>query len=468
MQAAAGPHRWLWPTFEQAFLDDLALVHQQLGPLHAVLFTGDLTQMGSTAEFERLSEWLGQLWAVLRSLGSDPVLLTVPGNHDLRRPAAEHPPVRVLARWRQEPAVQEEFWTKPSCAYRQLIDQSFGSYMDWLKTLGPKLGIPLPTELRHGLLAGDQAASLQTPVGTIGVLGLNSAFLQLGAGDYRGRLTLSAAQLSELCEGSGYRWARRHELCLLLTHHPADWLDAEGRLALNTDINPPGRFAVHLYGHMHEAATREQAEGGAPPRRSWQAPSLFGLERYAGADGQPAFHRSHGYTVGQISRRGDRYLLRQFPRVAMRQQAAYYRLVPDMSYLLERDEGTVAIELSPLRPPAPRSSQDAPLYSMADPLDTPATQDSATFADVRLVMINAIRQFLLIYEDIEMICIDWFPDTARHLPQRGGSVASALNTLISKARPERILIAMLRYESYRDKLREALPDSLYERLIKLS
>src|SRR4051812_1845924 len=83
----------LWPNVREVFWNDLAVLHEKSGPWDAVLFTGDLVQSGSEAEFRSLEDKvLGPLWDYLGTLGTkDPVLLTVPGNHDLARPALEKP-----------------------------------------------------------------------------------------------------------------------------------------------------------------------------------------------------------------------------------------------------------------------------------------------------------------------------------------------------------------------------------------
>lgn len=50
---------------------------------------------------------------------------------------------------------------------------------------------------------------------------------------------------------------------------------AEIQAKVYPEINPAGRFAVHLFGHMHENVIRSQSHGGGPMVRQWQGPSLF-------------------------------------------------------------------------------------------------------------------------------------------------------------------------------------------------
>ena len=86
---------WLWPGVKEIFFEDLKRLHDKSGSWDLVLFTGDLTQRGSAEEFEKLDRLLVQLWDYFAQLGSSPKLLAVPGNHDLVRPNAKEPAVRL-------------------------------------------------------------------------------------------------------------------------------------------------------------------------------------------------------------------------------------------------------------------------------------------------------------------------------------------------------------------------------------
>ena len=188
------------------------------------------------------------------------------------------------------------------------------------------------------MLPGDFSATFEKDGLRVGVVGLNSTFLQFEGGDYRGRLALSAQQFHEACGSDGAAWARDHHVCLLLTHQPPDWLDAESRGQLDGEINVPGRFAVHVFGHMHEAFTRSVALGGAEPRREWQGCSLFGLEEWGEDEGKQ--ERLHGYSAGRIEVEGDRGSIRQWPREATGHMSGHRHIVPHRAYTLEDDEGT--------------------------------------------------------------------------------------------------------------------------------
>lgn len=81
------------------------------GNFDLVLFSGDLTNRGTSTEFQRLDEMLESLWTQFRRLGSDPVLLAVPGNHDLVRPKDHLAPVRELLRWKDDLIDAVHRWT---------------------------------------------------------------------------------------------------------------------------------------------------------------------------------------------------------------------------------------------------------------------------------------------------------------------------------------------------------------------
>lgn len=84
---------------ESEVLEDLTRVHSHLGHVDAILFTGDLTQRGAADEFARFNDIMAEIRRHLAQLGSEPVLLAVPGNHDLVRPPKGDAVVRALRAW---------------------------------------------------------------------------------------------------------------------------------------------------------------------------------------------------------------------------------------------------------------------------------------------------------------------------------------------------------------------------------
>ena len=322
-----------WSDWEQKLLDDLRSRHAYAGPWDAVLFTGDLTDRATKAQFDQLDGFLDKLWGLFDELqpGLPVALLAVPGNHDLRRPDPEKNPadedfvsdLEQLAGWAKpdRKTARERFWGKPKDRSRTVVKGAFAEYQTWWdKRLLEK---PPSLKVRAGLLPGDFAATLEKDGAKIGILGLNSAFLQLGGGDYKGRLALGYRQLDEACGKAGPAWAREHHLCLLLTHHPADWLCPEAQSDLGRIVG--GNFALHLHGHMHETAYRMLSVGGGAQERTWQGLSLFGEETWEGGGGDRRF----GYAIGRIVLNGGEGELRMWPRKAPPPDGGRWQFIPD-------------------------------------------------------------------------------------------------------------------------------------------
>lgn len=341
--------RWLWPKMKQKFFEDIEDLHEVSGPWDLVLFTGDITYKGSAGEFKGVDAELGQLWEHLGKIGSSPVLLAVPGNHDLARPNKDKPAVKLLKGWSSDLDVQSQFWDKPKCQYRSVVTQAFKNYSAWWKTQPHQ-----PTNVRSGMLPGDFSYTHEKGEARLGILGLNTTFLQLTDGDYKGKLALHARQFHEACGAcdSGPAWVRQHDACLLLTHQPPDWLNSDSREQLDAEISDPGQFAVHLFGHMHEPLLSSIAMGAGQPRNLWQGRSLFGMEFYVGSDGKAEVDRLHGFSVGKIDLDGKSFSLTFWPREARRLQGKQWKVVPDFSYELEGGH----LPTSPITVPLLRNS----------------------------------------------------------------------------------------------------------------
>ena len=362
-----GGQSWLWPGVKDILFEDLERLHERSGPWDLLLFTGDLTQRGRADEFDAFSAALEPLWRRIEALGSSPRLLAVPGNHDLVRPEPTLPEVLILQRWAEFPAVQDDFWRDPASPYRRLVDRVFANYSEWLA----RCPFPRPAKLTPGILPGDFAATITKDGLHLGLLGLNSAFLQLGGGDFDGKLAVDVRQFHGACGGDGPAWIKDHHLALLLTHHPASWLNGQAREHFHGEIHTPGRFVAHVCGHLHDHAEVVLAVGGAAGRRQLQGKSLFGLERFGP---EAKLERSHGYAVGRIEIDDqDQATLRLWPRTARRHAAGHWRLVQDLdAFELQDDQATRPEPLVLLRRPPPRPAP--PVAAPARPGDPPVSE----------------------------------------------------------------------------------------------
>ncbi len=287
---------WLWPNVMGALFDDLARLHDLCGPWDLVLFTGDLTQRGSPEEFEKLDATLDRLWRHFDQLGSQPRLITVPGNHDLRRPSDLDPYVLALSQWHANPRLRDHvFDEKSGLGYRECLAKVFKPYTDWVDS--GRLHVRDRQKL--GILPGDSSYSLSIHGLELGVIGLNSAFLQLTGADYQERLAVDPRQLHVVCDEYAPEWLQRHHINLLLTHHPPEWLHPQARQEFRQEVDPAGRFAAHFFGHMHEGTATSTAHGGGHARHALQGASLFGLEEHHGPGGR-GVTRLHGFSAGRF------------------------------------------------------------------------------------------------------------------------------------------------------------------------
>lgn len=335
---------YLWPNVQDAFFNDLDYLGKKLGAIDLVIFTGDLTQSGSAAEFTQLAYTLEKLRSHLAKLQpgmAPPQLLIVPGNHDLVRPRFDTPLEKtarvMLSSWEQNRETAELFFNDPTMPHRQLVETAFANYRRFFS------GLPRPSEFQEGLVPGDFSCVITKGGVRLGIVGLNSAFLQLGAGDYKGKLALHLRQLGAVCAPTGAEWAKECDACLFLTHHPPDWLSAQSRDEHLTEIAPPGRFVAHLFGHMHEQVALGLRHNNSQAARLIQASALFGRERFESGGGVSVTRR-HGYSIGRIHFELDKgeAELRMWPRHAQRGKLGDWELIPDPEFrgLNKDDQGT--------------------------------------------------------------------------------------------------------------------------------
>ena len=233
----------LWPSVQTAFFDDLARLYDKCGPWDFIVFTGDLVNKGS--EFEKLNERLDRLYRKLRELGCKPVLFAVPGNHDLVRPDPKSSAVHGLETWMKDSYIKKIFWEDPDVDYRVVVDNAFTDYKHWISTHS----FPKASQIKWGILPGDFAATFEKDGFKIGIVGLNTSFLQLTDGIYEERLAIDYSQLIAVCGDYPDEWIRHHHLCLLMTHHPREWLGEKER-EIYDEITSGGRFAIHAFDEL--------------------------------------------------------------------------------------------------------------------------------------------------------------------------------------------------------------------------
>lgn len=385
LHAGAAGAPTLWQHAEDELRRDLDRVHKQAGPFEVVLAMGDVVQHGTREDFEILNDKLDAIFRHLAELGSRPGLLVVPGNHDLVRPDERSAAVRPLLQWSHDHELRANlFWHETNGRHlRDVIAAAFSEYTRWLAAFHAAHPLPEGWSYRDaGLLPGDFAATVRADGVTLGVVGLNSAFLQIAGQVRRGGMAIHPHQLHTLV-GDPRAWATDHDVGFLLTHHPPDWLTPDALPLYQGAILRPEYFAAHFCGHMHEPQI-VPAQPGGTPSRLFQSPSLLGLEQWLDAHGA-GVPRAHGYSAGRlVVDEGRRASLRVWPRATQAHKGATgrVRLIPDHTDFELDDDNAFTVDLGARPSVLPERSLRFPSLRPADvaaaaPPPAPAPEPAA-------------------------------------------------------------------------------------------
>lgn len=341
--------RRLWPSYKTKFLDDLSAQYEHSGPWDAVIFTGDLTQAGKRSEYDELDTILGEIWSRFDELGTAPTLITIPGNHDLARPDELDSHAIAFRNYWDTPALQEKLLEGKAAGYLDFLAKCFAEYCEWQARLIRDGRHAAPTA--RGLLPGDAAYGVEAGGQTIGVVGLNSSWLQLSDGNHSGKLAVDVRQLLAVTGNDPDQWCSGNAANILLTHHPVSWLHEQSQQYWPSDIDTNQRFDLHLFGHMHDHDLTSVSRGGGPTRRAAQASSLFGLEAYEG--GKVA--RVQGYSLNHFIDGPDYRTLRVWPRILSLQKDQDRKITSDTSMSLTNDQ-YYDVPYTPRTPPPPQAN----------------------------------------------------------------------------------------------------------------
>jgi len=321
----------LWPTYKNNLKEDLKKLRDKVGSnWDCVMFTGDFAFSGQHTEYEALTNVLQEIWGWFQDDGFNPIFIPVPGNHDLQRFNSTHPMSISLSCWDDMPDLREEFWNNPNSEYRKALKETFQGYTDWIASKP----VSMPDNFHFGILPGDFSLSLSLNDFKLGIIGLNSAFLQLTRDDYNGKIVLSAQQIIPIMDSSPDDWCKKHHFNILMTHHGPSWFSDSALREFRAEIYPPDRFNLHMFGHLHEARASEYSEGGATARKFRQGSSLLGLEKY----GTKEEVRTHGYIANKITIQRDIGIERYWPRVLVEKAGGHYGFDPDTRFERDADD----------------------------------------------------------------------------------------------------------------------------------
>ena len=269
----------VWRSLEALLLPDLVrtLDEQEMGP-DLVILTGDLAATGHPADYAEVDRFLERLLGELeRRAGRCPVLLAVPGNHDVSRPTdpVQHSRLQVLRRHDgdgpEARSLREQLWERRDA---RLIEPLFAGYAPWAQRrvfswlcpdeLGMEPGVAHLRSLHRSHVPGDFSAVIEKDDLRLGIVGLNSAWTAFDGELRPGEVVLPSEQIeAALGEGGPSRWGGGAHEHMLLTHHGPEWF-SEASLAALSGHGAIVRFAVQLCGAGHAERARRLDELDLP------------------------------------------------------------------------------------------------------------------------------------------------------------------------------------------------------------
>lgn len=339
------------------FLESRARWPAEFEHVDLVVISGDVTNTGSKAEFERASRVLERVLAAVPGAR----VVAVPGNHDVRRPdddaAVAYMPFDAYDEGeasRHVKTLRRQLWENRQPT---LVQRLFREYAAWFREfVRPRLSGPGVT-LHESFFPGDLRVDLALPgKPPLALVGLNSAWRGY-QDEQRGRLTVDPEQLLHASprEADGHPKPLPAS-ALLVMHHPPDWLSLVAQRHFESHIYAPTRFLACLHGHAPGQPPLEQARGGGRARVYLPTRPLLGRPREASA--APEFGAqadSLGYVLGELASDG---ALRVWPYCRVRKL--------DGVFAFDRDELAHWSERGVLvRPPRPVSA--TPQVEVAEP-----------------------------------------------------------------------------------------------------
>ena len=173
LHAGQPKHANIYPHMCEGFFRDLDGCHEKSGPWDVLVFSGDLAFSGREKEYLQVEAFLQALYGRLRALGSDPLLVAVPGNHDLSRPTDKTSSAVMLLTSLSDlrPERMEQYWdgivNNPASDARKTIESSFAEYSKWWAPYSKLLASPAkgrPAAIRSftpGLLPGEFLVTIE-------------------------------------------------------------------------------------------------------------------------------------------------------------------------------------------------------------------------------------------------------------------------------------------------------------------
>jgi hypothetical protein len=227
----------------QAMLYDIRTMVDRLGPVDAILVSGDIAFKGHPQEYQVAAEWLS---AVTRVAGCREIdIYTVPGNHDVDR---------TIAGGRMVQGVRGLIFRHPPGPRRD--KELHDTFLD--EKTGIELLMPMA---EYNLFAASFECDLTpklpfwiqelplAPGWKLKMHGLTTTYLSGPDDDVKGELYLGALQRAFApCDGV---------VRLAMLHHPPEWLGDHDEL----DDALWNYCTLHLLGHKHRQRYRTGTQG---------------------------------------------------------------------------------------------------------------------------------------------------------------------------------------------------------------
>jgi predicted phosphohydrolase len=381
-------------------------------PPDLVIVTGDVAFAGRPEEYQQADEFIIQLREELSGIyGScNPLLVFVPGNHDLVRPSGKDVlTYDVFSRYAVSSDddanvrfLNDMLWNKRDAS---LLTPLFENYQNWVAPYLSELRKRQGVKLHTSHFPGDLCMEVNLPgVTPLCIVGLNSAWLQYSDAEFERKLAVVTRQFQAVLpprKGSNpLEVFKRYARALLVMHHPPAWLSNRLQDEFYSEIYLPDRFDMCLFGHMHAGRSQQTAISGGSPRFEYQSPSLCGLENY----GKSNETRTFGFSFGSLSDDGE---IRIWPYQRVFMANREYGFFWDQSYGDVLNEGIL------VRPGEKTSGLLQPAVELSEPADT-----STEGAVLRVVLVDFIRAEYQRSAVIEFLNRQFLDFARKLIPQR--------------------------------------------------
>jgi predicted MPP superfamily phosphohydrolase len=361
-------------AFINALLDDLTRRVATLGSPDIIFITGDLSRSGEDIQFTDLDE---HFLHPIRKLSNNPLarVYMVPGNHDLRRPAARAVNAHLISSINSVAALND-FLDEPELV--EMVARPFGHFTSFANRQMP--------DVTWGPLSWSHETEIRGL--PIFVAGTNSAW---ASSYHRGpnnnidderHLLLGQSQIQFLLNKPA-----RAGLTIFLLHHPTEWLKGFNQHHISHHIN---QYAdVVLFGHTHTLHDLAQSLSSTGTAVYLPSPATYDRQN------SDSIEYARGYSIGLYDfekRSGHVHYFKYSSAYAS-------KFTPFIELYSAPDQSFFQFTLPTLKPPQPTKAAST-FNTFSDMLaQNPVLGNLATFLQAQ-IRSDAIEYHALDYFDI--------------------------------------------------------------------